>query len=212
MITPPAAHTVPTDPLHAFSRPALRYRALADPHRLRILQLLAGGTHSVGQVADAIGASTATASRHLALLEHAGFLRRQRHGTWVDCRLTPEAVGSVAALLTSSALGADPAGDAAIRDPTDLSALDVEEVEVLLFVAQGAWSATRGDRDEWVPQMLRMLDDAVRPQLPVLWAAAERLQRGESLEGLPLPPAVIARPRREEDEDDAERDERDDSG
>lgn len=203
MLTPPAAAPVQTDPLTAFARPALRYRALADPQRLLILQLLAGGAHSVGQVAEVMGLPLPAASRHLTLLEDAGFIRRQRFGAWVDCRLTAEAAACVAALLTSSALGPDPRGDAALRDPTDLRSLDAEEVEVLLFVAEGALTANRGSHSEWVPQMIRMLGDVVEPQLPVLWLAAQRLQRHEPLAGLPLPDAVINRPRGEEEPDDA---------
>ena len=47
---------------------AERFRVLGEPTRLRLLDLLAGGERTVGDLAGAIGCTTANVSKHLALL------------------------------------------------------------------------------------------------------------------------------------------------
>jgi len=61
---------------------ARRFRALADPTRLRILDHLR--THeeaSVGEIADALGASQQNVSKHLSALHAEGFVARRKRGT-----------------------------------------------------------------------------------------------------------------------------------
>ena len=45
---------------------AERFRVLGEPTRLRLLDLLAGGERTVGDLAGAIGCTTANISKHLA--------------------------------------------------------------------------------------------------------------------------------------------------
>jgi DNA-binding transcriptional ArsR family regulator len=55
------------------------FRTLADPTRLRILQLLrAEGELSVGELAERIGISQPGASNHLACLRWCGFVATRR--------------------------------------------------------------------------------------------------------------------------------------
>jgi DNA-binding transcriptional ArsR family regulator len=65
------------------------FSALADPTRRRILRRLARGPASVGQLARPFRISLPAVSRHLAVLERAGLLRRERDGKGRRCTLRP---------------------------------------------------------------------------------------------------------------------------
>jgi ArsR family transcriptional regulator, arsenate/arsenite/antimonite-responsive transcriptional repressor len=62
-------------------------KALADPTRLRILGLVAGGEVCVCHLHEALGVPQPTASRHLAYLRRAGLVEGRREGLWVYYRL-----------------------------------------------------------------------------------------------------------------------------
>ena len=50
------------------------FRALADPSRLRIVELLSGGPLPVGAVVDRLGIRQPQASKHLRVLSEAGLV------------------------------------------------------------------------------------------------------------------------------------------
>ncbi|MFN2489516.1 MAG: ArsR/SmtB family transcription factor [Actinomycetota bacterium] len=58
-------------------------KLLADPTRVRILWALLHGEHSVGQLADHVGANATSVSQHLAKLRLARLVRARRVGTFV---------------------------------------------------------------------------------------------------------------------------------
>jgi len=61
---------------------ARRFRALSDPTRLRILDLLRRQDEaSVGEIATAVGGSQQNVSKHLAALHAEGFVARRKRGT-----------------------------------------------------------------------------------------------------------------------------------
>jgi DNA-binding transcriptional ArsR family regulator len=61
---------------------ARRFRALADPTRLRILDLLRNQDEaSVGEITDALGTSQQNVSKHLSALHAEGFVARRKRGT-----------------------------------------------------------------------------------------------------------------------------------
>jgi ArsR family transcriptional regulator len=61
---------------------ARRFRALSDPTRLRIIDLLRRrGEASVGEIASAVGGSQQNVSKHLAALHAEGFVARRKQGT-----------------------------------------------------------------------------------------------------------------------------------
>lgn len=66
------------------------FRALADPTRLRILQLVAGKPRSTQELAALVRLSEAGTSKHLRLLSAAGLLTRHREGYYVVYSLEPE--------------------------------------------------------------------------------------------------------------------------
>ncbi|HEU4907072.1 MAG TPA: metalloregulator ArsR/SmtB family transcription factor [Solirubrobacterales bacterium] len=61
---------------------ARRFRALSDPTRLQILDLLRRRVEaSVGEVTEALGGSQQNVSKHLAALLSEGFVSRRKQGT-----------------------------------------------------------------------------------------------------------------------------------
>lgn len=58
-----------------------RFRALSDPNRLQLLQLLLDQDRSVNELAEAAGLSQANTSKHLSVLCGAGFIARHKEGT-----------------------------------------------------------------------------------------------------------------------------------
>jgi DNA-binding transcriptional ArsR family regulator len=62
---------------------ALRFRLLGEPMRLRILQAVCHGARPVNEIVEAVDATQANVSKHLALLAGAGILERQKRGQQV---------------------------------------------------------------------------------------------------------------------------------
>jgi ArsR family transcriptional regulator len=62
----------------------LAFRALADPTRRRILQLLRAQRRTSGEIAEAFDSSWPTISRHLAVLRSAGLIVSARKGQFVE--------------------------------------------------------------------------------------------------------------------------------
>lgn len=56
------------------------FRALADPTRRRILELLKAGPLSAGEIAEHFPSSQPTISRHLSVLKQAGLVSDERRG------------------------------------------------------------------------------------------------------------------------------------
>jgi DNA-binding transcriptional ArsR family regulator len=76
----------------ALAQVAAYFQALAEPTRLRLLNLLREGARSVGELAEATGYSAANVSRHLALLAQHGLLARESRGTSVYYAIADPAV------------------------------------------------------------------------------------------------------------------------
>ena len=62
---------------------AARFRALGEPHRLRILQVLEQGEAAVGEITERLNANQSNVSRHLQSLYDAGLVGRRREGSSV---------------------------------------------------------------------------------------------------------------------------------
>jgi ubiquinone/menaquinone biosynthesis C-methylase UbiE len=59
------------------------FRSLADPTRVRILNLLRAMELSVGELAQVLGQSQPRVSRHVRILIEAGLAERRKEGSWV---------------------------------------------------------------------------------------------------------------------------------
>lgn len=57
-----------------------RFKTLAEPMRLKILDALRRRERSVGELVDAIGANQANVSKHLAVLYREGLVNRRKDG------------------------------------------------------------------------------------------------------------------------------------
>lgn len=74
-------------------------KALASPHRLEILEVLAQGERTVESLASETGLSIANASRHLQQLRQAQLVLARREGLFVHYRLAgPEVVSLIVGL------------------------------------------------------------------------------------------------------------------
>lgn len=62
---------------------AERFRALGEPVRLQLMQLLREGEQAVGELVEATGLGAANVSKHLQVLHAAGFVRRRKEGLFV---------------------------------------------------------------------------------------------------------------------------------
>jgi rhodanese-related sulfurtransferase/DNA-binding transcriptional ArsR family regulator len=78
-------------------------KALSNPKRLDLLDLLAQGERSVESLATAAGLGVSTASAHLQVLKDSGLVRSRRAGTFVHYRLAGDDVAALFALLRTVA-------------------------------------------------------------------------------------------------------------
>jgi DNA-binding transcriptional ArsR family regulator len=60
---------------------ALTLKALGEPRRLEILELLRKGPRSVGEIAERVEVSQQAVSQHLAVLDRAGLVEARKDGT-----------------------------------------------------------------------------------------------------------------------------------
>ena len=75
---------------------SLAFSALADPTRRAILARLADGECTVGELAKPFAMSGPAISKHLRVLERAGFVARGREAQWRPCRLQAAPIKKVA--------------------------------------------------------------------------------------------------------------------
>lgn len=77
------------------------FKALADPARVRILNMLAtsGEPVCVCHLIEPLGLSQPTVSHHLKRLTDAGLLAREQRGKWAYFSLRPEAVDKLTAVV-----------------------------------------------------------------------------------------------------------------
>ena len=61
---------------------AERFKALADPTRLQLLNLLRGGERTVSELVEETGLGQANVSKHLQLLYSLGFVSRRKEGLY----------------------------------------------------------------------------------------------------------------------------------
>ena len=70
--------------------------ALADPTRRAILSKLEAGPATVKELAAPFAMSGPAVSKHLRVLEKAGFIERGRQAQWRPCRLRPHSFKAAA--------------------------------------------------------------------------------------------------------------------
>lgn len=78
-------------------------KALASPHRLELLELLAQGARTVDSLAAETGMSMANASQHLQALREAGLVESRKRGLFVHYRLADPTVFELSRALRTVA-------------------------------------------------------------------------------------------------------------
>jgi DNA-binding transcriptional ArsR family regulator len=72
------------------------FKALADPTRRQVLQLLKDGPMTAGEIADNFAIAKPTLSAHLAILREAELVGSEKHGTsityWLNATVLEEAI------------------------------------------------------------------------------------------------------------------------
>ena len=75
------------------------FAALADPTRRAILERLAGGDATVGELAEPFAMTLPAISKHLSVLERAGLIAKDRDGQRRHCRITATPLKSATSWL-----------------------------------------------------------------------------------------------------------------
>lgn len=81
---------------------ATRFRVLGDPLRLRILQTLDAGEISVSELAAEVESTQPNVSKHLRILQEAGFVGRRQQGNTVYCFIADKNVFKLCDLVCGS--------------------------------------------------------------------------------------------------------------
>jgi DNA-binding transcriptional ArsR family regulator len=78
---------------------AAAIKAIADPHRQKILRLVSGGEVAAGDIASHFRITRPAVSQHLRVLKNAGLLEERREGTKRYYRARPEGLAELRAYL-----------------------------------------------------------------------------------------------------------------
>ncbi len=86
-------------PPEALEQVAGYFQVLAEPTRLRILNILRDGERNVGELAQLCGYTAANISRHLSLMTKQGLVVREGRGTSVYYRFADESIYALCDLV-----------------------------------------------------------------------------------------------------------------
>ena len=148
----------------------LVFKALSDPTRRRVLQLLRERPLTAGDLADQFVVSKSTMSAHFAVLQAAGLIEAEKVGRTVYYRLKMSVLEDALLGFTGTAplqawqadarpvpVSLRDAAQAAVHDGADALVLDLAgpvpfaiEGDDLQKVAEGWQLATVGPRTAWV--------------------------------------------------------------
>ncbi len=97
---------------------AVRFRALGEPIRLRILQNLEHEEMSVTELTAHVGSTQPNISRHLKVLQDAGLIKRRQVGTSARYSIADEMVFELCEMVCSRLRDRLEAQAGALRRPT----------------------------------------------------------------------------------------------
>lgn len=80
---------------------AARFKALSEPMRLRLLNLLMQGERTVGQLVEESGSGQANVSKHLALLRGTGMIGMRKEGLTTVCFIADPIVNELCTMMCS---------------------------------------------------------------------------------------------------------------
>lgn len=146
-------------------------RALADPTRLRIMQLLTRMELAVGELALVLGQSQPRASRHIRILVEAGLAERRREGSWVFLRCRIDAVSGAFGAALARLLEQGETSDAAFAAQGEADRLRLAQIRHGREARAAEWFARHAA--EWdVLRSLHSADGPVETELARLLGGA----------------------------------------
>jgi DNA-binding transcriptional ArsR family regulator len=77
------------------------FRGFSDPSRLKILEILRGGTLTVGEIVEQTRLSQSNVSNHLSCLSDCGLVAAEKRGKFVQYRLSDPRVNELLTLAES---------------------------------------------------------------------------------------------------------------
>ena len=81
---------------------AQRFRALADPTRVKLLDRLRDGEATVHELTELVGTTQQNVSKHLVLLERIGIVARRKQGNFAYYRIADETVYEICEVVCGS--------------------------------------------------------------------------------------------------------------
>lgn len=81
------------------------FKALSDPTRRQILELLRRGPKSAGEISEQFGTSGATISHHLSVLKDAGLVSDEKRGKYIFYELDTSVLQDMPAWVAGFAKG-----------------------------------------------------------------------------------------------------------
>lgn len=94
-------HKTKVTSLAALAQAAECLKALAHPHRLRMVQLMLQGRHTVGELAEACEIPSHMASEHLRLMQRCGFLKADKESRFVYYSVAEPHLANIMACIES---------------------------------------------------------------------------------------------------------------
>jgi ArsR family transcriptional regulator len=80
-------------------------KVIADPTRLRLLSMVAArgsaGEACICELTEPVGLTQPTVSHHMKMLVDAGLLEREQRGKWAYYRLVPNALATLAQVVST---------------------------------------------------------------------------------------------------------------
>jgi DNA-binding transcriptional ArsR family regulator len=90
------SHSLPPEILDLIAE---RFRVLAEPARLRILNVLLNGERTVSDLVDETGLHQANVSKHLSLLRSSNFVDRRKEGLYAYYSVSDPSVGVLCEIM-----------------------------------------------------------------------------------------------------------------
>jgi len=82
-------HPLPDEVVDLIAR---RFRVMADPTRIKLLDRLRESEASVQELTDAVGSTQQNVSKHLGVLADAGIVARRKDGNFTKYRVVDEGI------------------------------------------------------------------------------------------------------------------------
>lgn len=95
------------------------FKALGDPRRARIVEMLAGGELCACDILERFALSQPTLSHHMKLLCESGLVRGREAGKWTYYSLNAEAIGRAIRYFETLTAGEEPDEKAATEAAPD---------------------------------------------------------------------------------------------